>query len=57
MMLILFIAIVLFDGNVGDFEINQAYIPVIQSLFSVMVIFYFSSRGIEKIMSTYKDRG
>ena len=57
MMLILFISIVLFDGNVGDFEINQAYIPVIQSLFSVMVIFYFSSRGIEKIMSTYKDRG
>tara|TARA_R110001632_G_scaffold169802_4_gene288841 strand:+ start:6440 stop:6916 length:477 start_codon:yes stop_codon:yes gene_type:complete len=54
MMLILFIAIVLFDGNVGDFEINQAYIPVIQSLFSVMVIFYFSSRGIEKISKIIK---
>ena len=54
MMLLLFISIVLFDGNVGDFKINQAYIPVIQSLFSVMVIFYFSSRGIEKISKIIK---
>ena len=54
MMLILFIAIVIFDGNVGEFVINEAYIPVIQSLFSVMVIFYFSSRGIEKISKIIK---
>ena len=54
MMLILFISIVIFDGNVGEFQINQAYIPVIQSLFSVMVIFYFSSRGIEKISKIIK---
>tara|TARA_R110000744_G_scaffold226651_2_gene345037 strand:+ start:89 stop:574 length:486 start_codon:yes stop_codon:yes gene_type:complete len=54
MMLILFIAIVIFDGNVGEFDINEAYIPVIQSLFSVMVIFYFSSRGIEKISKIIK---
>ena len=54
MMLLLFISIVLFDGNVGDFTINAAYIPVIQSLFSVMVIFYFSSRGIEKISKIIK---
>ena len=54
MMLILFISIVLFDGNVGEFVINEAYIPVIQSLFSVMVIFYFSSRGIEKISKIIK---
>ena len=54
MMLLLFISIVLFDGNVGEFTINAAYIPVIQSLFSVMVIFYFSSRGIEKISKIIK---
>jgi len=54
MMLIMFISIVLFDGNVGEFTINEAYIPVIQSLFSIMVIFYFSSRGIEKISKIIK---
>tara|TARA_R110000764_G_scaffold122281_1_gene209935 strand:+ start:719 stop:1198 length:480 start_codon:yes stop_codon:yes gene_type:complete len=54
MMLIMFISIVLFDGNLGDFTINEAYIPVIQSLFSIMVIFYFSSRGIEKISKIMK---
>jgi len=54
LMLILFISIVMFDGNVGDFTINPAYIPVIQSLFSIMVIFYFSSRGLEKISKIIK---
>ena len=54
LMLLMFISIVLFDGNVGDFTINEAYIPVIQSLFSIMVIFYFSSRGIEKISKIIK---
>ncbi len=54
LMLLMFISIVLFDGNVGEFTINQAYIPVIQSLFSIMVIFYFSSRGIEKISKIIK---
>ena len=54
MMLMMFISIVLFDGNVGEFKINEAYIPVIQSLFSIMVIFYFSSRGIEKISKIIK---
>tara|TARA_R110000803_G_scaffold197912_2_gene261563 strand:- start:193 stop:690 length:498 start_codon:yes stop_codon:yes gene_type:complete len=54
LMLILFISIVMFDGNVGEFTINPAYIPVIQSLFSVMVIFYFSSRGLEKISKIIK---
>ena len=54
LMLMMFISIVLFDGNVGEFTINEAYIPVIQSLFSIMVIFYFSSRGIEKISKIIK---
>ena len=55
LMLLMFISIVLFDGNVGEFTINEAYIPVIQSLFSIMVIFYFSSRGIEKISKIIKN--
>lgn len=53
-MFILFLSCVLFDGNIGDFTIDKVYIPVIQSLFGTMTIFYFGSRGIEKVMKTIK---
>ena len=43
-----------FDGNIGDFQISKEWIPVIQSLAGTMTIFYFGSRGLEKIMQTYK---
>ena len=48
--LILFFVLLFFDGNVGDFEVSPQYIPVIQSLFGTMTMFYFGSRGAEKIM-------
>ena len=54
-MFILFLAMVFFDGNIGEFNINPLYIPVIQSLFGTMTIFYFGSRGIEKVMKTIKN--
>jgi len=53
-MFILFLSCVLFDGNLGEFTIDKAYVPVIQSLFGTMTIFYFGSRGIEKVMKTFK---
>lgn len=49
-MFVFFFALVFFDGNVGGFEVNEMYVPVIQALFSTMTMFYFGSRGIEKIM-------
>jgi hypothetical protein len=54
-MFILFMSLVLLDGNMGEFVVDKAYIPVIQSLFSTMTIFYFGSRGIEKVMKTFKE--
>ncbi len=42
-----------FDGNIGDFEINPEYIPVIKYLSGVMTMFYFGSRGIEKVMKEF----
>ena len=54
LMFVLFLSIVLLDGNVGEFEIREAYIAVIESLFTVMTIFYFSSRGLEKITKEFK---
>ena len=53
-MFILFMSVVLLDGNLGAFTIDKAYVPVIQSLFGTMTIFYFGSRGIEKVMRTIK---
>ena len=51
-MFILFMSIIFLDGNVGSFEVDEVYIPVINSLFGTMTIFYFGSRGVEKIMKT-----
>jgi len=53
-MFVLFMSVVLLDGNLGAFTIDKAYVPVIQNLFSTMTIFYFGSRGIEKVMKTFK---
>jgi len=54
-MFVLFMSVVLLDGNLGAFTIDKAYVPVIQSLFGTMTIFYFGSRGIEKVMKTFKS--
>jgi len=55
-MFLMFLACVFFDGNLGEFTIDKAYVPVIQSLFGTMTIFYFGSRGLEKVMKTYKNK-
>ena len=43
---------VFLDGNIGGFKVNEIYVPVIQSLFGTMTVFYFGSRGIEKVAKT-----
>jgi hypothetical protein len=53
-MFIMFLSMVFLDGNIGDFKVDKAYVPVIQSLFGTMTVFYFGSRGIEKVMKTFK---
>jgi hypothetical protein len=53
-MFVLFMSVVLLDGNLGAFTIDKAYVPVIQSLFGTMTIFYYGSRGLEKISRTIK---
>ena len=36
------------DGNIGDFKINQAYIPVYQSVFLTIIGGYFALRSYDK---------
>lgn len=50
----LFGVMALMDGNVGEFSINSAYIPVIQTLLVTVTVAYFGSRGIEKATKIYK---
>ena len=46
--------IMFFDGNIGEFSIDKVYVPLIQDLIKVMTVFYFGSRGIEKVVKEYK---
>tara|TARA_R100000656_G_scaffold45176_2_gene36930 strand:- start:2842 stop:3291 length:450 start_codon:yes stop_codon:yes gene_type:complete len=55
-MFVLYMACIFFDGNLGDFQIKEQYIPSITSLFSTMTIFYFGSRGLEKVMKTVNKK-
>lgn len=40
-----------FDGNIGDFTIDTAYISMYESLLLLAFGFYFGSRGLEKVAS------
>jgi hypothetical protein len=55
-MFVLYMACIFFDGNLWDFQIKEQYIPSITSLFSTMTIFYFGSRGLEKIMKSVNKK-
>ena len=52
----LFFTLVFLDGNIGNFSVQDQYVPVIQSLYGTMTVFYFGSRGIEKVMKTWKGK-
>lgn len=45
----IFVLISFFDGNVGDFEINEAYKPIYQTLLMTVYGAYFAGRSIEKV--------
>ncbi|MBD3843915.1 MAG: hypothetical protein IE909_18970 [Campylobacterales bacterium] len=48
---VVFTAIVFLDGNIGEFKINEAYIPIFQTLLVTVIGAYFGSRGFEKVTS------
>ena len=50
--IILFSAMILFDGNIGQFKINVAYLPIIETLLVTMTFAYFGGRTIEKFKKT-----
>ena len=40
------------DGNIGGYQIKEAYIKLYEGLLMMAFAFYFGSRGMEKIMAT-----
>jgi hypothetical protein len=52
--LVVFFIIAFADGNLGDFTLNEKYIPVFEGLLSIMTIAYFGSRGAEKVTKMFK---
>ena len=44
-----FVVISVFDGNIGEFQISPAYIPIYQTLLLCCYSAYFAGRSFEKI--------
>jgi len=48
--------VMLADGNIGEFTIKNAYLPMLESIVITVTIAYFGSRGIEKTASNIRGR-
>ena len=44
-----FVILSVFDGNLGEFTISSAYVPVYQTLLMTVYAAYFAGRSIEKV--------
>ena len=51
---VVFVILSLFDGNLGDFTISAAYVPVYQTLLMTVYAAYFAGRSIEKVKRVTK---
>lgn len=51
----MFTIISIFDGNIGTFEINEAYRPIYQSLLVTVYGAYFVGRTTEKGINIYQN--
>tara|TARA_B100001964_G_scaffold218660_1_gene259891 strand:+ start:414 stop:818 length:405 start_codon:yes stop_codon:yes gene_type:complete len=49
-----FVILSVFDGNLGDFTIGAAYVPVYQTLLMTVYAAYFAGRSIEKVKKVTK---
>ena len=45
----IFVVLSVFDGNIGEFVIQESYIPIYQTLLITVYGAYFAGRSIEKI--------
>ena len=48
--------VMLLDGNIGDFTINEAYIPLLETIVVTSVVAYMGGRTLDKGMKTFKGK-
>ena len=53
---VIFTACAFFDGNIGEFKIAEAYIPIFQTLLITVYGAYFVGRSWEKAKSMQKNK-
>ena len=51
---VLLTIVMLFDGNIGEFTINEAYIPLLETIMVTSVVAYMGGRSVEKVTKTVK---
>ena len=51
---VVFVILSVFDGNLGEFSISSAYVPVYQTLLMTVYAAYFAGRSIEKVKRVTK---
>lgn len=51
---ILLTIVMLLDGNVGEFTINEAYIPLLETIVVTSVVAYMGGRSVEKVSKVVK---
>ena len=49
-----FVILSVFDGNLGEFTISDAYVPVYQTLLMTVYAAYFAGRSVEKVKKVTK---
>jgi len=53
---VIFTALSFFDGNIGGFQVDEAYIPIFQSLLITVYGAYFVGRTWEKAKKTNNNK-
>lgn len=46
--------VMLCDGNIGSFKVNEAYIPLLETIVVTSVVAYMGGRSVEKVTKGYK---
>ena len=52
--LVLFAFLIIADGNIGDFHVRDAWIPLLESVIITYLVAYIGSRGVEKTVRIFK---
>lgn len=53
---VIVLLMIFMDGNLGAFQIKEAYLPLIETVYVSYISFYIGSRGVEKTIRLWKKQ-